>query len=81
MTMAESAYRAKLLEALMTGPKRPGDLDELVVGHFCFQCVSGLILPPYCDALGELVDEGVVTWHRADDQIVWYQLKEDDKHD
>ena len=70
-------YRAKLCEALMSGPKRPGDLDELILGYFGHIFPLTGTLPPYADDLGALIDEDIVTWHRADDDIVWYQLKEE----
>lgn len=65
-------YRDQLLEQLSTGPKRPSDLDEALLGEMF---IPGLIgkLPPYADELGALINEGIVNWSRADNDIVWYE--------
>jgi hypothetical protein len=67
-------YRDKLLEALASGPKKPSDLDQVLLGRLFVEGIIPGVLPPYADELGQLVRQGNVRWCFADNGDVWYEL-------
>ena len=68
-------FRQPLLDALATGPKRPGDLDDDLLGELQFGFLFS-VLPAYSDDLTDLVNTGEVKWWRDDEQTVWYEIAE-----